>query len=553
MNFNFEIAYSCDGSSYVCTDFVGRHYSARLLENNDGIVLDLRLKTAVTLKSIKLTADYPFKPDDLFFINGYQAWTTCAEMSRNDVIKGLTKLTGLTKKGKYSAAISGDYMFMHYPEKPGRHHSFTYTYVRNGDKLHLMGSRSERVGYTVFGADMRANTLTIAKDVDGLNAQGDIRIFDICLIDGGYDEVFDKYFDFVGCRKPKISSLSGYTSWYNYFQKIDEKIILRDLDGLDRARSSVSIFQIDDGYEPFVGDWLECDKSKFPNGMKYIADRVHEKGYLAGLWLAPFSVQKKSKTALEHPDWLLCDKSGKPELGCFAWGGAYTLDIYNPQVRAHLKKVFDTVLNEWGYDMVKLDFLYSQCIQPRAGKSRAMIMCEAMDFLRELVGDKLLLGCGVPLGPCFGVVDACRISCDVDLKYSGKYYNRLHINCELPSAQNAITNTVLRRHLNGRAFINDPDVFFLRSKNLTFTKEQKLLLAKVNNLCGNVLFVSDNAGDYSDAEIGLLRKFFEKGSSRVISAGYADKNIIEIKYNENGEKCLRFNLRTGESNINELL
>lgn len=553
MNFRFEIAYECSGKNYVSKDFCGQHYTAKLSESDGSILLDLSLNRKVTLKSIKLTCDYPFKPDDLFFINGYQAWTTCAEMTRNDRIKGLTKLTSLTKKGKYSAAISGDYMFMPYPERPGCHHSFTYTYVRNGDSLHLLGSRSERIGYTVFSADMRNNTLTISKDVEGLDAQGDLRIFDICAIDGSYDEVFDKYFEFVGCRKPKINSLSGYTSWYNYFQKIDEKIILRDLDGLDRAKSSVSIYQIDDGYEPFVGDWLECDEAKFPHGMKYIADRVHEKGYLAGLWLAPFSVQKKSKTALEHPDWLLKDSNGKPELGCFAWGGAYTLDIFNPQVRAHLKKVFDTVLNEWGYDMVKLDFLYSQCIMPRAGKSRGMIMCQAMDFLRELVGDKLLLGCGVPLGPCFGIVDACRISCDVDLKYSGKYYNRLHLNCELPSAQNAITNTVFRRHLNGRAFINDPDVFFLRDTNLTFTREQKLLLAKVNNLCGNVLFVSDNAGEYPDADIELLCKFFKKGDSKIISAGYAEKNIIEIKYIENGEKCLRFNLRTGDSNIKDLV
>ena len=103
-------------------------------------------------------------------------------------------------------------------------------------------------------------------------------------------------------------------------------------------------------------------------------------------------------------------------------------------------------------------------------------MCEAMDFLRDCVGeDKLILGCGVPLGPSFGVVDACRISCDVDLKYSPKYYNKMGINLELPSAQNAITNSVFRRQLNGRVFCNDPDVFFLRDKNLTFTKEQRHL------------------------------------------------------------------------------
>ena len=75
----------------------------------------------------------------------------------------------------------------------------------------------------------------------------------------------------------------------------------------------------------------------------------------------------------------------------------------------------------------------------------------------------------------------------------------MSINNELPSAQNAINNSMFRRHLNDRAFLNDPDVFFLRDHNLTFTWEQKLLLAKINNLFGRVLFVSDDAGEYSEA------------------------------------------------------
>ena len=36
--------------------------------------------------------------------------------------------------------------------------------------------------------------------------------------------------------------LFGYTSWYNYYQNINESIILRDLDALD---SRFELFQID--------------------------------------------------------------------------------------------------------------------------------------------------------------------------------------------------------------------------------------------------------------------------------------------------------------------
>lgn len=258
----------------------------------------------------------------------------------------------------------------------------------------------------------------------------------------------------------------------------------------------------------------------------------------------------------EHPDWIIRTPEGKPQIGCIGWGGAYTLDIYNPEVREHLKKVFDTVLNDWGYDMVKLDFLYSQCRTPRNNKTRGTIMCEAMDFLRECVGDKIILGCGVPLGPAFGVVDACRISCDVDLAYGGKFYNSMSINNELPSAQNAINNSMFRRHLNGRAFLNDPDVFFLRDHNLKFTWEQKLLLAKINNLFGRVLFVSDNAEEYSDAELKVLRETFNDTDAKILDVkcvGSRKEGNYEIKYIENGEKkMLYFNIFSGSGNILEV-
>ena len=32
------------------------------------------------------------------------------------------------------------------------------------------------------------------------------------------------------------------------------------------------LFQIDDGWEPFIGDWLEASPEKFPGGMKRPTD-----------------------------------------------------------------------------------------------------------------------------------------------------------------------------------------------------------------------------------------------------------------------------------------
>lgn len=549
------IKYSADGRVCENSKTESEHYSLTLEISDRSVRCVLHPKCKMELLEFSLSGIKKMLPDEVFFANGYQSWTTTKELRSGDTVKGMTPIAGISKFTTSLAGVSGDYHFTSYGEK-GRFHSYTYTYFRRGAQVTLFGSLSEKTAYTIFEMNNELNCFSIVKDVEGLAVQDDCTLVDVICAEGTYDEVFDCYFGSMNLRKPKTAGLSGYTSWYNYFQKIDEKIILRDLDGLDRAKDTVSIFQIDDGYESFVGDWLVPDSKKFPNGMAVIADKIHEKGYLAGIWIAPFSAQKASVLAKEHPDWLIKDnESGKPLLGCVGWGGAYTLDIYNADAREYIRNFFRVILNDWHFDMVKLDFLYSEAMQPRNGKTRGQIMCEAMEFLRECVGDeKLILGCGVPLGPSFGIVDACRISCDVDLKYKGKFYNAMGINLEIPSAQNAINNSIMRRHLNGRVFCNDPDVFFLRDVNLKFSKEQKLLLGKINNLCGNILFVSDNAGDYDEETTALVKKLFTKTDAVIHCAEYVTEDEIIIKFTENSEeKILAFNIKTGKSNISNVL
>ena len=553
-NFTPYIKYKANGLTYENRKLENEHYAFDLEVSEGTVKCVLKPKMPLEMLEFRLDSTKTLAKNEVFFANGFQSWTKCYECHADDKIPGLGKITHLNNFTKFFAGVQGDYHFAEY-DKVGNFHSYTYTYFRDGEDLVLLGSRSEREGYTLFELECPKNRFSIAKDIVGCTLENDTTLVDVVIFSGKYDEVFDKYFGSMELRKPKINYLSGYTSWYNYYQKINEDIILRDLDGLDRAKDSVSIFQIDDGYETFVGDWLDPNPAKFPNGMKYVADKIHDKGYLAGIWIAPFSAQRVSKVAKEHPDWLIKDENGKPLLGCQGWGGAYTLDFYHPEAREYIKHFFDVIVNEWGFDMVKLDFLYSEAMLPRHGKTRGTIMCEAMNFLRECVGEeKLILGCGVPLGPSFGVVDACRIGCDVSPHFEFNFIDKLLLNMEIVNTRHAINNTFLRRHLDQRVFCNDPDVFFLRDNNLKFTKDQKLLLAKVNNLFGSVLFVSDNAGDYDDETTEYLKLFFKRSEAEILSAEYVTKEDVKICYIEDGKKkTLRFNVRTGKSNLKNIL
>ena len=554
-NPRFFCEYKYNGMDLMLAGNSSEHLDADFTVTEDAIKLTLKPKAAVSLKKAWFEFDHEFKDGDKFFSNGYQSWTTSREYTKNDVHLGINKLA-LTKPFIKLAGTSSDIWFCKDEEKKGVFRSHCYTYIKNGADFLFLGSLSEKQGFTMFHADMNNNTFSIAKDVEGITIDADYPLYDVVILKGDENYVFDKYFEIMGVAKPKIDHLAGYTSWYNYFQKIDQKIIYRDLDAMDPIQEHANIFQIDDGYETFVGDWLDPNPEKFPDGMKAVADRVHAKGYMAGIWIAPFSVQIKSRTFREHPDWVIRDEKGKPVLGCVGWGGAYTLDIYNPEVREYIKHFFDVILNDWGYDLVKLDFLYSECMFPRNNKTRGTIMCEAMEFLRECCGDKLILGCGVPLGASFGLVDACRISCDVDLSYKGKIYNTLHVNNEIMSAQNAMNNSIFRRQLNGRVFTNDPDVFFLRYSNLKFTMEQKYLLGFINHICGDVLFVSDNMEEYTDADMKAVKKFYSKSDFTILDANYTSNNkkiIIKLLDKNGDERILWFDLATGFGNHEQVL
>ncbi len=549
----FTCKYRHDGEDHILNGGESRLLKAETIFNDDSVKVTINPLEPLELLEAYVEFDFDFNEDDRIYSGGYQSWSTTREYKKTDVPIDYGELITALKAEKY-ASISGDGWFCEPVREKGVFKSHCYTYVKNNEQFKFFGSLSEKQGFTVFICDTNKGKIKIFKDVEGVTVNEPYNLFDIAVLNGSEDDVFQKYFDLMGVKPPKIDHLAGYTSWYNYFQNINEDIILRDLDAMDPVKDYVNVFQIDDGYETYIGDWTDENPSKFPEGMKYIADKIHEKGYLAGIWIAPFNVQIKSRTYKEHPDWVIKDKKGRPVLGSLSWGGAYTLDIYNDEARDHIKHFFNVILNDWGFDMVKLDFLFSQCQIPRNNKSRGAIMCEAMDFLRECCGDKLILGCGAPLGAAFGKVDACRISSDVGLTFRPRIYNKMNLSNEMVSTRNAMISSIFRRQLNGRAFVNDPDVFFLRYSNLKFNMDQKLLLAFINHLCGDVLFVSDDMNEYKPADFDAVKKLYSKSQFKVIDANFVDENrvIIKLLDSDGKFKMLWFGVENGFSNQSQI-
>lgn len=546
-SFNFKIKYSVDGKKYVANKNDNEHFKLGVCFSENSIKVYIEPKTALKIDDFTAKYHYKFNNSSRIFVNGYQSWTDSLEYSPSEKMSELSSLTEFLITNpplkNIGFSFSGDLPFWKFPRKNGIFYGWSYGYVRHGSHIDIFGSLSERCGFTAITFDTKKNNIYVQKDLEGVTFEEKTLLLDFAVVSGDYDEAFDKYFDLMGVKCRENKRRTGYTTWYNYYSSINKDVVERDLKSISEFDSNIDIFQIDDGYQSAIGDWLITDEKKFPNGMKYVADKIHSNNMLAGLWLAPFAAVKSSKLYKEHPDWFIKKENGKSLCTGQNWGGFYSLDIYNEGAREYLHKVFDVVLNEWGYDMVKLDFLYGACVLPLHNKTRGQVMCDAMELLRECCGDKLILGCGVPLMPAFGKVDYCRIGADIALEWEHKK----HIHREDVSTPHAVCNTIFRRHLDGRAWKNDPDVFLLRDNNIKMNFEQRKLLAKINSTFGSLLFTSDNVGDYNVNQAEVLKETYKEKDIEIARVGFIADKVMRVEFYENSKPVeITFNIENGE-------
>ncbi|QQS28420.1 MAG: alpha-galactosidase [Sphingobacteriales bacterium] len=487
------------------------------------VKIELQIWQDLVLDKLAINLPYTFQNNERLFCNGFQSWTLSEEYPVNHRFKKVRFFA------KNLISAFGDYQIYPYTEKTGILHSWTYAFIRSKDRLPIffIGSTDERSAYTLieFDSNKPNGKITISKDCESLQVnKGRIfNAFSLYIACGSENEVFDSFFElmktnlpekaahssFPGSGKTNPAGGAGFTSWYHYYTKINEKVILDNLEAFKKHQVPINFFQIDDGWQQAVGDWMQVNQ-KFPNGLKLISESIHKQGYQSGLWLAPFICQSQSELYQKHSEFLLRQKNGNPVKAAynFLWRSfMYPLNFYNPRVQDYLKKVFDTILNQWGFDMVKLDFLYAVALQPPPGKTRGQVMYEAMDWLRKTVGDKLILGCGVPLSAAMGQTDFCRIGPDIHLKWDFPLLNWLGSR-EGVSTINAIKNTINRHQLNGRAFFNDPDVSILRLHNHNLLPEQQYTLFIINQLFGSLQFVSDNINEYTPDMLHLYLSQF---------------------------------------------
>jgi alpha-galactosidase len=296
---------------------------------------------------------------------------------------------------------------------------------------------------------------------------------------------------------PPLRSLpAGWCSWYYYWTGVTEADVLANLAALDAHGLDVGVVQVDDGHQSGIGDWLSRSPAFGP--LAELAIAVRATGRRAGIWTAPFLVGADSDLARQHPDWLVRGAVAAER----HWDQQVdVLDVTHPEAREHLAQVYRTLVAD-GFDYHKVDFLYAGAMD--GGRHEDASALDAyrlgMQVIRDAIGpESVLVGCGAPLLPSIGLVDAMRISPDVDPKWAPP-----EDDLSQPGMRSAVASGRARAWQNNRLWVNDPDCVLARPE----VADRHVWADHVEAMAG-LAVVSDPLADLDEEGLALVRRLLK--------------------------------------------
>jgi alpha-galactosidase len=317
-----------------------------------------------------------------------------------------------------------------------------------GDPVRVYGAGFSPAAVPSVRAVLDGDRLLVSADDDPGDAAGDAagRV-DLTLAPdaaAGLAAFGDRYAAAAGAVVRPAPTV--WCSWYRYFLEVTEADILENVAAIAEHDLPVDVVQVDDGWQAGIGDWTALS-GRFTS-LERLADRIHAGGRRAGIWVAPFLAGTASELAREHPEWLVGDAGTNWDQDLRG------IDLTHPGAREYLWGALRG-LRDAGFDYFKLDFLYGGAAPgPRHDDVGPVAAYRSgLALVRDAVGpDAYLLGCGAPILPSVGLVDAMRVSPDT-----------FHVDAQDGSrGMRGRAATVARAWQHGRFWVNDPDCVVAR-------------------------------------------------------------------------------------------
>jgi alpha-galactosidase len=361
------------------------------------------------------------------------------------------------------------------------------------------------------------------------------------------NELLESYMELIHVpdAREKVSP-SGWCSWYYYFTRISQADLEENLEAAAAQRMDWSTIVLDDGYSTALGDWLSID-ARFPDGLGRVADAIRARGMQPGIWMAPFVAQKSSQIYREHPEWFIQGQNRRPAGAGWNpnWGLRgffYGLDPTNPAFQRYLTRVVKTLVHDFGFCYLKLDFTYGAALIGRAYDptlSPAERLALGHRLIREAAGDDVfILGCGCPMSGAHGLVDAMRIGPDVAPYWFATYRYHLTRDPHALCAKFAIRSILNRCQMHRQLWINDPDCLLLREEETKLSREERMALVNAVIITGGMTMISDRLARLAPESWDTLRRIEDLvrdcDHGRPWPLDLMERQIPELVYNSRG-------------------
>jgi alpha-galactosidase len=291
---------------------------------------------------------------------------------------------------------------------------------------------------------------------------------------------------------------SGWCSWYCFGPTVTAKQVLDNLDVIARDIPGLRYIQIDDGYQPAMGDWLETGNA-FGGEVQTVLRQIRDRGFEPAIWVAPFIAEGGSRLFKEHPDWFVKDDTGRPlradrvTFGGWRRGPWYALDGTHPDAQAHLERVFKTMRDDWGCTYFKLDANFWGAIHggyfhdPRA--TRVEAYGRGMAAVLRGTRDGFVLGCNHPIWPSIGLIHGSRSSHDIKREWT--------------RVSDTARQNLSRNWQNGRLWWNDPDAVVLTG---ALSEDEFRFHATVIFASGGMILSGDDLTTITPPRLAMLKR-----------------------------------------------
>lgn len=329
--------------------------------------------------------------------------------------------------------------------------------------------------------------------------------FNIHIEEGIISEKYNIDFGSINKNSTFKKPPAGWMTWYAVKFDAGEKTVLENVEfqskylkkyGADTIWIDWEWYHKDmEGRRDDGVDTFNPDRQKYPNGLKFISDKIKAAGFVPALWVGFTNDPSENEYAKENPEIILKNKA--------IWCGSYFYDFSHPKYLCEflpkaLKQVFD-----WGYEAVKFDTIpasleyhdmyHMNMYNPNLTTKDAFR--NAMKMAREVLGKNMYML-------------SCAAIKDQDLLWAADIFDAARVGNDVFDWEDYIKEGVLRTikfyPMHNIVFYCDPDNVILRDEFNTYNQAASRIYFV--SLLGLPMTFGDDFKTLQSERVDLIRK-----------------------------------------------